>query len=39
MSGYTEEDIKNILTDMFEKAQPTKDIIMEIIKQIADRYI
>lgn len=39
MEGYTEEDIKNILTDMFEKAIPDKTRILEIFKQIEDRYI
>ena len=37
--GYTEEDIKNILTDMFERAIPDKDRILELVKIIADRYI
>jgi hypothetical protein len=39
MDGYTEEDIKNIITDMFEKAIPNKTRIMEIFKQVEDRYI
>lgn len=39
MDGYSEEDIRNILTDLFEKAIPNKDRILELIKIIADRYI
>ena len=39
MNGYTEEDIRNILTDLFEKAIPDKTRIMELIKIIAERYL
>lgn len=39
MKGYTEEDIKNILTDMFEKAMPDKKRLLELIELIANRYI
>ena len=39
MNGYTEEDIRNILTDLFEKAIPDKTRIMELFGIIADRYI
>ncbi len=39
MEGYTEEDIKNILTDLFEKAIPDKTRILELMSITADRYV